>query len=61
VAWTNLHALHACTKMRPLGPSYHLSMFPLLLQKLSRKLVHITTGPIFILTWLFFRYELKTN
>lgn len=23
-------------------------------QKLSRKLVHITTGPIFVLTWLFF-------
>lgn len=29
------------------------------LQKLSRKLVHSTAGPLFVLTWPFFRYWLS--
>ena len=48
----NLHACMIATDMPQ--TQQHLCGHA---QKLSRKLVHITSGPLFLLTWPLFRYE----
>ena len=51
---TSLHPCHSAPEILPLPRSGTLTRAQLL-QKLSRKLIHITSGPLFMLTWPLFR------